>query len=80
MKVYMHVCMCVCICPAACRQTYTTCHPEIWRGLLISPGLGTKPGDNPKCWASAPPTALPTIAPEFLRSICTGLFHNCIVK
>ncbi len=28
----------------------------------------------------APPTAPPTFAPLFLRSICTGLFHNCIVK
>ncbi len=42
MKVCMYVCMYVC--PAACRQTYTTYHPKIWHGFLISPGLGTKPG------------------------------------
>ncbi len=46
----MKVCMCVCVCPAACRRTYTTDHPKIWRGLLISAGLGTEPGGNPKCW------------------------------
>ena len=44
----MYVCMCVC--PAACRRTHTSYHPKIWRGLLISPGLGTKLGGNPKCW------------------------------
>ncbi len=37
----MKVCMCVC-------RTRTSYHPEIWRGL-ISPGLGTKPGGDPKC-------------------------------
>ena len=26
-----------------------TYHPEIWRGLLISPWLGTEPGGDPKC-------------------------------
>ena len=49
MKVCMCVCVCVCVCPAACRRTYTTNHPEIWHGLLISPWLGTKPGGDPKC-------------------------------
>ncbi len=45
----MKVCMCVCmyVCPAACRRTNTTYHPKIWHGLLISPGLGTKPGVTP---------------------------------
>ncbi len=33
------------VCPAA----YISYHPEIWRGLLISPGLRTKLGGNPKC-------------------------------
>jgi hypothetical protein len=47
MKVCMYVCMCVC--PAACRRTHTSHHPEIWHGLLISPGLGTEPGGDPKC-------------------------------
>ena len=47
MKVCMYVCMCVC--PAACRRTHTSHHPKIWRGLLISPGLGTKPRGDPKC-------------------------------
>jgi hypothetical protein len=47
MKVCTYVCMCVC--PAACRQTHTSHHPKIWRGLLISPGLGTEPGGDPKC-------------------------------
>ncbi len=47
MKVCLYVCMCVC--PAACRRTNTTYHPEIWHGLLISPGLGTEPGGDPKC-------------------------------
>ncbi len=46
MKVCVYVC--VYVCPAACRRTYTTYHPEIWRGLLISPGLGTEPGGDPK--------------------------------
>ena len=39
----MKVCVCVCVRPAACY------HPEIWRGLLILPGLGTKLGVDPKC-------------------------------
>ena len=47
MKVCM--CVCVCVCPAACRLTHTTNHPKIWRGLLISPWLGTEPGGDPKC-------------------------------
>ncbi len=52
MKVCVFVCLCVCVyvCPAACRRTYTTHHPEIWHGLLISPGLGTESGGDPKCW------------------------------
>jgi hypothetical protein len=33
MKVCMYVCM----------------YPVIWHGLLISPGLGTEPGGDPKC-------------------------------
>ena len=41
--------VCMYVCPAACRRTYTTYHPEIWRGLLISPWLGTEPGGDPKC-------------------------------
>jgi hypothetical protein len=44
------MCVCVCVCPAACCRTYTTYHPKIWRGLLISPWLGTEPGGDPKCW------------------------------
>jgi len=51
------MCVCMCVCPAACRQTHTSHHPEIWRGLLISPGLGTEPGGDPKCW----PPGLPPI-------------------
>jgi hypothetical protein len=43
------VCVCTCVCPAACRRTHTSFHPKTWRGLLISPGLGTKPGGDPKC-------------------------------
>ncbi len=53
--------MCVCVCPAACRQTYTTNHPEIWHGLLISTWLGTEPGANPKCW---PPGGTPHSDPS----------------
>ncbi len=78
--------MCVYVQRQAAR-TYTTYHPEIWRGLLISPGLGTKPRGNPKCWPTALPMAPPTARPHpahfcslVLRSICTGLFNNCIVK
>jgi hypothetical protein len=56
MKVCMRVCMCVCL--AACRRTHTGHHPEIWRGLLISSGLGTEPGGNPKC---RPPGVPPTM-------------------
>ncbi len=57
MKVCVCVCVCVCmyVCPAACRRTYTTYHPKIWRGLLISPRLGTKPGGDPKCWPPGVP-------------------------
>jgi hypothetical protein len=45
------VCVVVCVCmSAACRRTYTTYHPKIWSGLLISPGLGTEPGGDRKCW------------------------------
>jgi hypothetical protein len=47
MKVCVYVC--VCVCPAACRRTHTSYHPEIWRGLLTSPRLGTKQGGDPKC-------------------------------
>ena len=54
------------MCPAACRRTYTTYHPEIWHGLLISPGLGTKPGGNPKCRPPAPPHPRPC---PWLRSL-----------
>jgi hypothetical protein len=43
------MCVCVCVCPAACRRTHTSHHPEIWRGLLILPWLGTEPGGDPKC-------------------------------
>jgi hypothetical protein len=42
------------------RRTYksnTTYHPEIWHGLLISPGLGTKPGGDQKCWPRPRPQA-----------------------
>ncbi len=42
--VYVCMCVCVCVCPAACRRTHTTNYPKIWRGLLISPWLGTEPG------------------------------------
>ncbi len=61
----MKVCVCVCmyVCPAACRRTYTSYHPKIWRGLLISPGLGTKLGGDPQMLTLAPPTAPPTFAP-----------------
>ncbi len=59
----MCVYVCMCVCPAACRRTHTSYHPKIWRGLLISPGLGTKLGGNPKCWPPAPPTAPPTFDP-----------------
>jgi hypothetical protein len=45
----------VCVCPAACRRTHTTYDPEIWHGLLISPGLGTKLGGDPKCWPPGVP-------------------------
>ena len=48
--------VCMCVCPAACRRTHTSHHPEIWHGLLISPGLGTEPGGDPKCW---PPGGTP---------------------
>jgi hypothetical protein len=105
------------VCPAACRRAHTTHHPEIWCGLLISPGLGTEPGSDPKC---RPPGVPPILtlseiscrvknwvgaskqklllrvglpckilfvggspqpkAGRILRSICTGLFHNEIVK
>jgi hypothetical protein len=45
----------VCVCPVACRRTHTSRHPEIWRGLLISPGLGTEPWGDPKCWPPGVP-------------------------
>jgi hypothetical protein len=48
----------MCVCPAACRWTYTTYHPEIWHGLLISTGLGTKLGGDPKFW---PPGVPPVV-------------------
>ncbi len=55
------MCVCVYVCPAACRRTYTTNHPEIWHGLLISPWLGTEPGGDPKCW---PPGVPPIVTPS----------------
>ena len=62
MKVCM--CVCVCVCPAACCRTYTTNHPEIWHGLLISPWLCTKPGGNRKCWPlGVPPIVTPSEKP-----------------
>ena len=49
----MKVCMSVHVCIRFRRQaghwTHTSHHPKICHGLLISPGLGTKPGGNPKC-------------------------------
>ncbi len=50
--------VCVCMCPAACRRTHTSHHPEIWHGLLISPGLGTEPGGDPN---SRPPGVPPIL-------------------
>ncbi len=47
----MKVCVCVCMCvrrPAA-GHTQASHHPEIWHGLLNSPGLGTELGSDPKC-------------------------------
>jgi hypothetical protein len=62
----------MCVCPAACRRTHTSYQPKIWRGLLISPGLGTKLGGDPKCWPQAlptgPPMAPPTARPLLLLS------------
>jgi hypothetical protein len=49
------MCVCMYVCPAACRRTYTTYHPKIWRGLLISPGLSTEQGGNTKCCALGVP-------------------------
>jgi hypothetical protein len=48
----------VCVCPAACRRTHISYHPKIWRGLLISPGLGTELGGHPKCWPPGVPPIL----------------------
>jgi hypothetical protein len=58
---YMYKYEIVYVCPAACRRTHTSHHPEIRHGLLISPGLGTKPGDNPKCWPTSPPRPRPLL-------------------
>ncbi len=55
------MCVCMCVCPAACRRTHTSHHPKIWRGLLISPGLGTEPGGDPKC---RPPGVPPILTPS----------------
>jgi hypothetical protein len=58
------MCVCVYVCPAACRRTYTTNHPEIWYGLLISPWLGTKPEGDSKCWPlGVPPIVTPSEKP-----------------
>ncbi len=51
----------MCVCSAACRRTHTSHHPKIWRGLLFSPGLGTEPGGDPKCW---PPGVPPIVTPS----------------
>ncbi len=60
--------VCVCVCPAACRRTHTSHHPEIWRRLLISPGLGTEPGGNPKCQPPGIPPIMTRLKfPEGLR-------------
>ncbi len=56
--IYKGESMCVCVCPAACRRTHTSHQPKIWRGLLISPWLGTEPGGDPKCW---PPGVPPVV-------------------
>ncbi len=53
----MKVCVCVCVYVCVCR-TYTSHHPEIWHGLPILPGLGTKPGGDPKCWPPGVPPIL----------------------
>ena len=63
-KMKVCVCVCVCVCPAACRRTHTTYHPEIRRGLLISPWLGTEPGADPKCWPpGVPPIVTLSVKP-----------------
>jgi hypothetical protein len=65
----MKVCVCVCVCPAACRRTHTSHHPEIWRGLLISPGLSTEPGGDPKCWPlGVPPIVTPSEKPRRVKN------------
>jgi hypothetical protein len=48
----MYVCVCVCVYvrQPATGPTKASYHPEIWRGLLISPWLGTKQGGDHKCW------------------------------
>jgi hypothetical protein len=59
----MCVCVCVCVCVfmyvCSARRTYTTYHPEIWHGLLISPGLGTKPGVTPNVGSQGYPYSDP---------------------
>jgi hypothetical protein len=52
--------MCVYVCPAACRRTYTTYHPKIWRGLLISPWLSTEPGATANVDPRVPPIVTPS--------------------
>jgi hypothetical protein len=62
MKVCMYVCTYVCMyVRRQGRRTYTTNHPEIWHGLLISPWLSTEPGGDPKCW---PPGVPPIMTPS----------------
>ncbi len=61
--------MCVYVCPAVCRRTHSSHHPKIWHGLLISPGLGTKPGGDPKCWT-------PGISPVVTQSEKTWRVKN----
>ncbi len=61
---YIKMKVCEYVCPAACRRTYTSHHPKIWHGLLISPGLGTEPGGDPKCWPlGVPPIVTPSEKP-----------------
>ncbi len=92
MKVCMCVCVCVCVCvrrPAACRRTHTSHHLEIWRGLLISPGLGTKLGGNSKCrHPGVPPLVTPSEIPWRVKNwagaskqkllLVVGLYDNIL--
>ncbi len=70
-------CVCVYVCLAACFQTHKSLHPKFGMGSSFHPGSAPSQGATQNVGPRPCTRPHPLL---LLRSICTGLFHNCIVK